>query len=309
MPFQYANEANPRAHYEGTGAEIARGARPRRRPRRRPRHRRDADGRRARGCARASPTSSSRRPSRCPGDPVMGLRSLEDGYVPPILDVVEARPEAARLERGGGRRRCTRCSTARGSSPASPRGAVVHVARRLAERARRRASWSACSPTAAGSTSPPASGREDVEEIDGEHALVVVPPPVREELAEHARRRLPNESCGLLVFRDGVAERYEPRPQRGRLAVPLRARDRPRALVPRGRGLRARGLPLALSAPPRPSRTDVENVGLWAGQAVPDLLGRARRARGVDDRATARSSRSSSPNQRPRRRSLLGREA
>ena len=26
MPFQYANEANPRAHYEGTGAEIVRGA-------------------------------------------------------------------------------------------------------------------------------------------------------------------------------------------------------------------------------------------------------------------------------------------
>ena len=23
MPFQYANEANPRAHYDGTGAEIA----------------------------------------------------------------------------------------------------------------------------------------------------------------------------------------------------------------------------------------------------------------------------------------------
>ncbi len=31
MPFQYANAANPRAHYEGTGAEIADGARPCRR--------------------------------------------------------------------------------------------------------------------------------------------------------------------------------------------------------------------------------------------------------------------------------------
>ena len=45
MPFQYANEANPRAHYEGT-APRSRCARPRRHPRRRPRHRRDADGRR-----------------------------------------------------------------------------------------------------------------------------------------------------------------------------------------------------------------------------------------------------------------------
>ena len=31
MPFQYANEANPRAHYDGTGAEIAERARSRRR--------------------------------------------------------------------------------------------------------------------------------------------------------------------------------------------------------------------------------------------------------------------------------------
>ena len=65
MPFQYANEANPRAHYEGTGAEIAEaldrvdvlvaglgtggtlmGA--------------------ASGCASRSRTSSSRRPSRSP---------------------------------------------------------------------------------------------------------------------------------------------------------------------------------------------------------------------------------------------------
>ena len=53
-PFQYANEANPRAHYEGTGAEIADGARPGRRARRRARHGRDADGRR-RAAARDVP--------------------------------------------------------------------------------------------------------------------------------------------------------------------------------------------------------------------------------------------------------------
>ena len=45
------------------------GTRPRRRARRRPRHGRHADGRRASGCGSRSPTSSSRRPSRCPATP------------------------------------------------------------------------------------------------------------------------------------------------------------------------------------------------------------------------------------------------
>jgi [CysO sulfur-carrier protein]-thiocarboxylate-dependent cysteine synthase len=86
MPFQYGNEANPRAHYEGTGAEIAgeldrvdvlvaglgtggtlMGA-----------------GRRLR---ESFPDVVVAAAEPLPGDPVMGLRSLEDGYVPPILDV------------------------------------------------------------------------------------------------------------------------------------------------------------------------------------------------------------------------------
>src|SRR5215467_13049930 len=86
MLFQYANEANPRAHYEGTGAEIVREL-----------PRVDAlvaglgtggtlmgAGARVR---EAFPGALVAAAEPLPGDPVMGLRSLEDGYVPPILDV------------------------------------------------------------------------------------------------------------------------------------------------------------------------------------------------------------------------------
>jgi cysteine synthase B len=88
MPFQYANEANPRAHYQGTGAEIA-----------------DAldhvailvaglgtggtlmgAGARLR---ESFPDVVVAAAEPLPGDPVMGLRSLDDGYVPPILDVAK----------------------------------------------------------------------------------------------------------------------------------------------------------------------------------------------------------------------------
>jgi [CysO sulfur-carrier protein]-thiocarboxylate-dependent cysteine synthase len=86
MPFQYANPANVRAHYEGTGAEIAEAL-----------DRVDAlvaglgtggtlmgAGERLR---ESFPDVIVAAAEPLPGDPVMGLRSLEDGYVPPILDV------------------------------------------------------------------------------------------------------------------------------------------------------------------------------------------------------------------------------
>lgn len=86
MPFQYANEANPRAHYEGTGAEIAEAL-----------DRVDVlvaglgtggtlmgTGDRLR---ESFPDVVVAAAEPLPGDLVMGLRSLEDGYVPPILDV------------------------------------------------------------------------------------------------------------------------------------------------------------------------------------------------------------------------------
>jgi cysteine synthase B len=86
MPFQYANPANPRAHYEGTGAEIAEAL-----------DRVDlviaglGTGGTLMGIAErlreSFPDIVVAAAEPLPGDPVMGLRSLDDGYVPPILDV------------------------------------------------------------------------------------------------------------------------------------------------------------------------------------------------------------------------------
>jgi proteasome lid subunit RPN8/RPN11 len=97
--------------------------------------------------------------------------------------------------------------------------------------------------------------------------VVVVPPAVREAVAGHARDELPNESCGLLVLRDGVAERYEA--GRNAAASPYRFELE---VDPELWFLEDDGYELAVvhshvSAPPRPSRTDVENVGLWQGRA------------------------------------------
>ena len=39
---------------------------------------------------------------------------------------------------------------------------------------------------------------------------MVIPAAVRSALVEHAHAEEPNEACGLIVLRDGVAERYEP---------------------------------------------------------------------------------------------------
>jgi cysteine synthase B len=86
MPFQYANEANPRAHYEGTGAEIAEAL-----------PRVDAfvaglgTGGTLMGCGErlreSFPDVQIVAAEPLQGDLIYGLRSLEDGYTPPILDV------------------------------------------------------------------------------------------------------------------------------------------------------------------------------------------------------------------------------
>jgi cysteine synthase len=130
MPFQYGNEANPRAHYEGTGAEIV-----------------DAldrvdvlvaglgtggtlmgTGARLR---ETFPDVVVAAAEPLPGDHVMGLRSLEDGYVPPILDVSKldrkvlvSNEESVRAVR--------ELLDQEGIFAGVSAGAVVHVARKLA---------------------------------------------------------------------------------------------------------------------------------------------------------------------------------
>jgi len=93
---------------------------------------------------------------------------------------------------------------------------------------------------------------------------VVIPAPVREALAEHAREESPNEACGLVVVKGGVAERYvagvnaAASPYRFELDVP------PETWFLEDDGYELAVFHSHLSSPPRPSRTDVENVGLWA---------------------------------------------
>jgi proteasome lid subunit RPN8/RPN11 len=95
---------------------------------------------------------------------------------------------------------------------------------------------------------------------------VVIPEAVRRELVAHAHDEDPNEACGLVLLRDGVAERYE----RGRNAAASPYRFE-LELDPELWFLEDDGYELAvfhshLSAPPRPSRTDVENIGLLEGK-------------------------------------------
>jgi cysteine synthase B len=130
MPFQYANEANPRAHYEGTGAEIAEAL-----------ERVDVlvaglgtggtlmgAGARLR---ESFPDVVVAAAEPLPGEAVMGLRSLEDGYVPPILDVekLDRKILVSNAESITGLRELLDTEGIFGGVSA---GAVAHVARQLA---------------------------------------------------------------------------------------------------------------------------------------------------------------------------------
>ncbi|HEX5027362.1 MAG TPA: cysteine synthase family protein [Gaiellaceae bacterium] len=131
MPFQYANEANPRAHYEGTGAEIVAAL-----------DRVDVlvaglgtggtlmgAGERIR---ESFPDVIVAAAEPLPGEEVMGLRSLDDGYVPPILDVskLDRKLLVTNAEAVGGLRLLLEREGVLGGVSS---GAVIHAALRLAD--------------------------------------------------------------------------------------------------------------------------------------------------------------------------------
>jgi cysteine synthase B len=129
MPFQYGNPANPKAHYEGTGAEIVRdlpevthfvcglgtggtltGA-----GRRLKEHNPDVK------VIAAEPEL---------GELVYGLRSLDDGFIPPVLD--ESVLDRKFLVSSSDALRATRELTKQeGIFAGISSGAVIHVARRV----------------------------------------------------------------------------------------------------------------------------------------------------------------------------------
>ena len=130
MPFQYGNPANPQAHYQGTGTEIAEAL-----------DRVDVlvaglgtggtlmgAGERLR---ESFPEVVVAAAEPLPGDPVMGLRSLEDGYVPPILDVAKLDRTllVSNAEAVAGVRSLL---DEEGVFAGVSAGAVIHVARRIA---------------------------------------------------------------------------------------------------------------------------------------------------------------------------------
>jgi cysteine synthase B len=135
MPYQYGNPANPLAHYETTAAEILRDC-----P--------EVDvlvaglgtGGTLMGCARRLKEHNPRirvvAVEPHPGDLVQGLRSLDEGFIPPILDpslldskiIVDSRCAFAATKD---------LTTKEGIFAGVSSGAVIHCAIRVAHRMER----------------------------------------------------------------------------------------------------------------------------------------------------------------------------
>jgi cysteine synthase len=130
MPFQYGNPANPKAHEEGTAREIVRDC---------PSVTHFVAGMgtggtltgTGRGLHAFNPDIQVIAAEPELGDLVYGLRSLDEGFVPPIFDPREVSRKF--LVNSSDSLRATRALTAReGIFAGISSGAVIHVAQRIA---------------------------------------------------------------------------------------------------------------------------------------------------------------------------------
>ena len=95
---------------------------------------------------------------------------------------------------------------------------------------------------------------------------MVIPAAVRAEITEHARAELPNEACGLLLLEGDVAIEYVPGENASPSPYYFELRLDPVVWADLGdRDVEQAVVHSHVSAPPRPSRTDVERIGLWQG--------------------------------------------
>jgi cysteine synthase len=130
MPFQYGNEANPRAHYEGTGEEIVRDL---------PEVTHFVAGLGTGGTLTGVGRRLKEHDPKVQviaaepelGELVYGLRSLDEGFIPPILD--QSVLDGKLLVGSADALRATRAVVEReGIFAGLSSGAVVHVAMRIA---------------------------------------------------------------------------------------------------------------------------------------------------------------------------------
>ncbi|MGH3005205.1 MAG: Mov34/MPN/PAD-1 family protein [Gaiellaceae bacterium] len=95
---------------------------------------------------------------------------------------------------------------------------------------------------------------------------MVIPAEVRSALVEHAEAEAPNEACGFIVLRAGAAERYVPAENEAASPYRFELKADPEVWFLEDEGYELAVFHSHPSSPPRPSRTDVENIGLWAGR-------------------------------------------
>ncbi len=200
MPFQYGNPANPRAHERGTAEEILRAC-----P--------EVDvfvaglgtGGTLMGCARRlrrdRPDVQIVAAEPLPGEGIDGLRSLEDGYTPEILDLslLDRKLLVSNEDSVRGLRALAR---EEGLFAGVSSGGVLHAAMRVARDLEGPANI--VMVLADGGWKYLSAGLWDTPEdraarAHGAGRLVVArcPRALADEMIAHARSELPNEACGI----------------------------------------------------------------------------------------------------------------